>query len=546
MAIGDDFSIDDANGNIRHVSGSTTYTVLELHRWLQDLADDAAQSGNDEVDILSDNPSIRRTDQIIELQGSYNIDDDASEYLYGGSISQANGDTLYSGLQVIGSVNSGTTQLQIVQNNALMTNYWTTGLNNDATQNILLRILVKTRTGAADVDGKRIRVQAREWGDTYAFFNVTLGQGEGVAAIQTLADDFNQTAIGTIAGYTNITNTEGYQTIDLNNGNGAQPYYHQWDNDTQTLNDLYERAKWLVRRGTSSTLHGINGELFQGISHSFSYDNEASGPFQEDEILTFGNGATGILLALNDQGATGTMYIQLQTGVAPADNDTITGGTSSATADINGTVTARVISPVFIGTYTGNISTAYGVGVIPGSLTANDTLRDLNDVAQTPPNNVTVTINGLVSTEDYVFVARDDGSGGVDLDEYSLASGNNSGNGTLVVNETISSDTPASGNLRVYNGSSYDKYAYTSFTGSTFTLSGTLSQNYTLNDNCFVPFIDVLADATSESNTLVFSSNINVVIRVRDGGSTPIVPFETTGTIGSGGLTVTAIRTSDA
>ena len=66
MAIGDDFSVA-ANGDIRHVSGSTTYTVLEFHRWLQDLADDAAASGNDLVDITVSTPSERSTDNIITL-----------------------------------------------------------------------------------------------------------------------------------------------------------------------------------------------------------------------------------------------------------------------------------------------------------------------------------------------------------------------------------------------------------------------------------------------------------------------------------------------
>lgn len=37
MAIGDDFSVA-VNGDIRHISGTSTYMVLELHRWLQDLA----------------------------------------------------------------------------------------------------------------------------------------------------------------------------------------------------------------------------------------------------------------------------------------------------------------------------------------------------------------------------------------------------------------------------------------------------------------------------------------------------------------------------
>ena len=80
MAIGDDFSVA-VNGDIRHVSGSTHYTVLELHRWLGDLADDAEATGNDYVDISSATPDERSTDQILQLLGTTNIDDDAAEYL---------------------------------------------------------------------------------------------------------------------------------------------------------------------------------------------------------------------------------------------------------------------------------------------------------------------------------------------------------------------------------------------------------------------------------------------------------------------------------
>jgi len=33
-----DFTID-GSGNLRHAAGSTVYSVLDLHAWLQDLAD---------------------------------------------------------------------------------------------------------------------------------------------------------------------------------------------------------------------------------------------------------------------------------------------------------------------------------------------------------------------------------------------------------------------------------------------------------------------------------------------------------------------------
>ena len=86
MAIGDDFTIA-ANGDIRHVSGQTTnYTVIQLHRWLGNLMDDAASSGDDFLDITYATADERATDNLMTLNPPYNIDQDASMYLYDGTI----------------------------------------------------------------------------------------------------------------------------------------------------------------------------------------------------------------------------------------------------------------------------------------------------------------------------------------------------------------------------------------------------------------------------------------------------------------------------
>ncbi len=526
---------------------------------MQDLADDASAIGDDEVDITSADPSSRATDNIITLLGSYNINDATAQRLYGGSITQGAGGTevVYSGLQVLGSVNNLATELQIVQNNTLLTPFWgdqsAGGYNGNAAAGVLMRVLVKSRAAGADIDGKRIRVQARHWGDSYEFFNVTLGQGESVAAISTIADPQNTTLQATVQGYTQITNIPGYQTIDLNNGNGLREYYSQWtfgDGSNGGLKAVWEWAKDLTGTGTAKSIHGLNGELFLGVTHSVAYNNESGGPFSEDEILSWGTGATagtGALLALDDEGLTGTLHIQLLTGVAPTSGLTVTGGTSLATADVNGAPAARTVPKVFIGSYTGSLIGAFGIGVKPADLTASDSLQDLTGTAQTPPNNVQVKVSGLVASEDYVVVARNDGGGNIDTSQYTLAAGNNSGNGTVVVNEAIFPDDPPAGVIRLQRPGStvFDRYPYISRSGSTFTLSGTLSTNYTLNDSAFVPVIDELAGATDAVNTLVFAAPFAVVGRVRDGGVTPIKPFPITGTVGAAGFSVTAIRTPD-
>ncbi len=552
MAIADDFSVA-ANGDIRYTGTATYYAVLELHRFLQDLADNGSSSGDDLLDITDTNPSTRSTDQIVALNSPYNIDDDAAKYLYDGSITQNGGDDVYSGLQVIGSVFSASTELQIVQNNAVLTSHWGTGLNTG--DGSLLRILVKSRASGADIDGKRIRVIARELGDSYDEFSVTLGEGQSVAAISTVEDLNNATAAGTIATWTSITNTEGYQTIDLNNGNGAQPYYSQWNKGTQSVNDTYERGKWITRRGTSETIHGMSGILFRGPTHSFAYDNEASGPFTEDETISWGTGATagtGILLALDDDGATGNMYMQLLTGVAPTDGLEITGGTSSATCDVNGSVTQRTLTKTcFLGNTTGtNIIGSYGIGFEAADIGSSDQLTDLLGVLQVPPNNQTFTVSNLVSGEDRVLVTQNDGSDGIDYDQLELNTTLNGATETsVVVTTTIPSDTPATGTIRVYTDGTVKKLlTYTSYTGSTFTINSSdfSVDNATAGNDVFISYIDTTASSTEESFSYVYSSPRSLVVKVSNGsGTIEIVPFKTSATAGATGGSVVTIRTPD-
>jgi hypothetical protein len=383
MAIGDDFSVT-VSGDIRHTSGTTNYTVLELHRWLQDLADDQQASGNDLVDITSDTPSERSTDNIITLNSPYNIDDDAAEYFYAGSITQDGGDTVYSGLQVLGSVNTNTTQLMILQDTGLYqftttpsAPFWgdqTSPYNGGGS--VLMRILVKSRVNGVDIDGKRIKVTAREWGDSYDFFSVTLGQGESVAAIGTTPDAQNDTAQGTVTAYTHIVNsggtanapTGGYQTIDLNNGNGAREYYSAWtfgaDTSGDGLKGMYEYHKDLVGEGSTKTVDGLDGEVFFGISHQIPYTAQ-SGNFTERETLVWGTEITydtlvsgpftpGNLVTIGASGASGRvnyddgvsqLWVSLDdTSITLLDGDVITefsgpgAAATTTTAAINVTI----------------------------------------------------------------------------------------------------------------------------------------------------------------------------------------------------------------
>jgi hypothetical protein len=69
-----------------------------------------------------------------------------------------------------------------------------------------------------------------------------------------------------------------------------------------------------------------------------------------------------------------------------------------------------------------------------------------------------------------------------------------------------------------------------------------LAITYDDGDTAYVPFLDLQADQTSEEVEVIYLQDRSVLIRVRKKG---IIPFETSGTFLSSGLTVAAIRQTD-
>jgi len=635
-----DWTIDRATGNIRytgndHNGAAPSYaTVIEFHRWLQDLADDAEFVGDDELDIIDDTPSDRSTDNIITLINGFNIDDTAAEHLYDGSIIQAGGNTIYDGIVNFG--NAGVI-IQIHQDGAVLTDDWwnysvggsddtstnaafltdsgatfttnefvgyfiynvtdgsfglitantgTTvtatlqggtldnwnsgdayliakGLNEDSASGISHRFMIKVRTGGVDTDGRRLIGTTRRWGFTYSEFKISAGtsRGNNVLALGDSADLNNTTAYNTVSGWSTIANsTEGFVQLDVNNDTTNEDYYSEWNRDTYTINQFYERMKFLTTDGSSSTLYGLNGELFRGITHELDVDG-GSGTWgtPEHEEITW-TGGSGRLLAVDNKTGTSTtkIWFQLLTGVVPTDNQTITGTTSSATADADlttGALTARPISTPFVGVSTGSaLIGSYGLSLEVADLAATDTVFDLTNTAITPPNNVTFTVSGLVSGEDRVLVSND--NTGIDFTQMTLATTLSAAAETTVDvgAGNIPVDTPASGTIRIQRDNGlYSRHPFSAYDAGrqnfTITSADFSTNNATSGNDVFVSYIDKLAGATSEQFTTVYNASRTLFIRVRDGGTAGDLEgtktYEGTGVLGSNGGSVTINRISD-
>ncbi|WP_372743276.1 hypothetical protein, partial [Neptunomonas sp.] len=102
-------------------------TVIQFHRWLQALADDAEFTGDDELDIIDQDPSSRSTDNIITLTNGFNITATEIEHLYDGSITQGSGNTqeIWDGIVNFGNAN---VHVQVRQDGAILSDdYWNAG-----------------------------------------------------------------------------------------------------------------------------------------------------------------------------------------------------------------------------------------------------------------------------------------------------------------------------------------------------------------------------------------------------------------------------------
>jgi hypothetical protein len=419
-----------------------------------------------------------------------------------------------------------------------------------------------------NIDGRRLRGTNRRWGKTYGEFSINgTSNGNNVLALTDSNDLNNSTAYNTVAGWSTITNTtEGYVLLDVDNNAVDEAYYSEWNRDTFSINQFYERMKYITTDGSGSTLYGLNGELFRGITHELDVDG-GTGTWgtPEHEEITWGTGATaGVarLLAVDNKTGTSTtkIWFQLLSGVVPGDNVTITGGTSGATAvsDLTtGSLTERPISTPFVGASTGSaLIGSYGLSLETADLSAADTVFDLTNTAIFPPNNVTFTVSGLISGEDRVLVTNNS-AGNIDFTQMATdVTLSGAAETSVSINPTpgIPADTPSSGTIRIErDDGAYTRHPFSARDTSTDTFTITSADfstnNATAPANVFISYIDKLATGTSEAFTTVYNADRTLFVRVRDGGTAGdlegIKTAETTGVLATNGGGVTINRISD-
>jgi hypothetical protein len=456
--------------------------------------------------------------------------------------------------------------VNVIQNNTVIVNdFWNNipygtginGLNPDSANGLAMQFMVKVKTAGAFIDNGSLIFTTREWGKTFSEFRIpSTGRGKNSVPL-TYSDDLNNaTVIGTIAALADITNvTAGLKAIDVNNDTVNEYYYSEWNRGANSINTFYEYMKWATRNGYTTALYGIPGEKFRGITHSVTYTAQAGGNFtQGGTALSWGTGATagtGQILADNDGGTAGTLYIQLLTGVSPT--GTITQGGVTATT---GTVATKAVSTPMCGQSTGSsLVGAYGFSLEYNDLAVSDKITALDGATRSPPNNVSFTVNGVQSGW-RVLVGPEDGAGGLKVNQLTL-NGALSGAAVtaVVVNEVIPANTPSAGTLRIARADGrYTSHPYSAVNTGTKTFTIT-SHDFSSNNastlaNAYVAYIDAAASGTSISFNTIQSAAQTLYVSARFGGTGPaytdsIKPAATTGSLGSSGGSATISSVSD-
>lgn len=250
---------------------TSAYTLIELYSSLMDTFDELDQM-DDPVPIKYNTPTE------FELINGWDFMTDASvQYLSGGSIivNKTGGNDVWANIYTLGTIAAGA-NIYVVQDGASLTSFWASGH---------IDILVKVVSGGAAIDGRDLTIMAREWGDKFDHFTITIPAtgGRNAIPIATEADLNNTTDVAVIGALPGLNITFGTIARDLNNGNGARNYDVEIDCGGLGLDQVYEYLKYRTYDGAAGTLSGVNAYAYTA----------ANGAYAEVKAAPFGTFAGG-------------------------------------------------------------------------------------------------------------------------------------------------------------------------------------------------------------------------------------------------------------
>ncbi len=529
------------------------------------------------------------SDTFADVNSAYTVASSTAAGVF--TAASASGENLWSNIYTLGSIEEDDSQLVYIEQNGSRifsgTEWWPLA----GTRHI--DVLIKVKEAGTEIpvgaNGGQITVFLRHYptggnADLYDHFGIDLtAGGRNAVPLATSPDLNNTTATATVSGYSDITVTFVSGTLTYSAISGSFTNLESVSQAVSGATGVFLKQSTTTGAGTM-TLGNVVGTFNNtGVITGSPSGKTATSSSTLTEAYTMAKAftqgadynysvvigcATRVLSQFYEYlkyltriGSTFTMY-----PTATAQGGAITHTTKQGQLYIrahedNQNTPTNTYSPVKaspFGTFAGGkFFGAQGVWIesMAAADVQNYQLIDAGGTTRTPPNQQAITISNLLSG-DRVAVFRTTSGTTINKAMYTAAAGNNSGNSTFVVNETIPSDTPTNGTIRIVDTSDTSStrevlYTYTGWSGSTFSttasLSPVLNRDYTATDDtAYVPFIDKTAGSTSESVTVIYSVDRTILLRVRRKTSVPILPFETTGSFGVTGYSTSAIRTTDS
>lgn len=353
------------------------------------------------------------------------------------------------------------------------------------------------------------------------------GTPSGFTATAVAPSDIN----GAVAG--GITVTHANTGVDVTQDGTAERYSVTVDCNSLVFTDVYDRLKYLTRRGetTTAATDGIEGQQYLGIDYRIAYTT-LSGTIAEGLVVTQQNTlATGTVVAhhltekiLTLRNSRGTFN----------DTDQIDEGANNVTGPTSTAITPVAASP--FGTYPGQGTFFFAPGVVPINVNSgevnNYSVTDDTGTVRVEPTSVSVSI-GNTRALDRIGVYRLTGAGGtIQKDTYN-ATVHAIGDATLVVGTTIAADEPgktAGGILKLVDVSADQEYRlrYSSYTTpSTFNLANTVIVAADAGTNT-TTIVETGAFATAKVGDLVLnitrSNAVSYITVVTDANTVTIDP----------------------
>lgn len=210
------------NYSTKVITVDATATLRSVYSDIQENFDDAAQM-DDQIPLRADTPTL------YTLINGWTFSSGSIQYLTSAALQDDAGDNIWTNVQTLGSIVTGTT-LYIEQNGAVV---WTAGSTGH------INMLLKTKDGGTEIDSQSFTVYARKFQQTYSQFSTTGGAIIANCPLATAADPQLDIAQNTIDAYVGLSITWGSVTKDAGDGAGAKPYTVVIDGGGKTLKEIY-------------------------------------------------------------------------------------------------------------------------------------------------------------------------------------------------------------------------------------------------------------------------------------------------------------------